>query len=296
MPLACVLISDITGSTQLYETESNAYALDQISKVLTRMREIVEDAGGQCVKSQGDDILSFFNQSEPAFQAAWAMINEPWPAGLSVHVGTFFGEILSHDNDIYGSAVNTAARLSALAKPGEILLGDQSYDDLNPASKSRMLMIGEIQLRGKATPTRVYSCSVTELSEQTVIFSRPVSEKRTGGTEYAEIRQGDRSWQITEGESLTLGRSADCDIVLKQAWVSRKHAVLSIRRWQLEFTDHSSTGSILQMAGGREVALHRRATLLNGNGSIFLGPRTHLDESCQISYRTHQLALLDVAK
>ncbi len=294
MPLACVLISDITGSTQLYENESNQSALEQVSIVLARMRQIIEAEGGKCVKSQGDDVLSFFDDSEAAFQAAWTMINESWPAGLSVHVGTFFGEILSHENDIYGSAVNTAARLSSLAKPGEILVGDQSYDDLSPTSKSKLLKIGEIQLRGKAAQTRVYSCSVTGLSEQTVIFSS-ATQVRSGGTEYAELRLGDRSWQIGEGESLTLGRSEECDIVLPLAWVSRKHAALSLRRWQLEFTDHSSSGSILKMADGSEVLLHRRSTLINGSGAIFLGPNTDWDEDSGIAFSTHELSLLEMA-
>jgi hypothetical protein len=295
MPLACVLISDITGSTQLYENETNEAALAQVSRILKRMRGIVEAHGGKCVKSQGDDVLSYFDHPEPAFQAARAMIHEDWPAGLSVHVGTYFGEILYHENDIYGSAVNTAARLSSLAKPGEILVGDQSYDDLTPESKDQLLMIGELQLRGKAAPTRVYSCSVTELSEQTIVVS-PGAKGRSGGLDFAEIRFGDKSWQISEGESLTLGRSTECDIVLKQAWVSRKHAVLAVRRWQLEFTDHSSTGTIVRMADGRNVGLHRRATLLNGAGSIFLGPETHLDESGRIHFQTHDLALLETAK
>lgn len=202
MPLACVLISDITGSTQLYESESNQSALEQVSLVLKRMREIIEECGGQCVKSQGDDVLSFFDQSEQAFQAAWKMLNEAWPAGLSVHVGTYFGEILNHENDIYGSAVNTAARLSSLAKPGEILVGDRSYDDLSEESKSHLLMIGEIQLRGQARATRVYSCSVAELSEQTVIFGGN-KDDRARGTEIVELNLDGKIWQIEEGESLT---------------------------------------------------------------------------------------------
>ncbi len=295
MPNASVLISDITGSTQLYEVESNRAALTQISQVLARMRQIVETAGGKCVKSQGDDVLSFFDHPEAAFQAAWAMIGEDWPAGLSVHVGSYSGEILNHDNDIYGSAVNTAARLTALAKPGEILVGDQSYDRLTPEAKARLQMIGEIHLRGKARPTRVYSCSVAELSEQTVIFAKPAQE-RSGGTEYAEFRLGGQSWQIGEGDGLTIGRSAECDIVLSQPWVSRKHAALAVRRWQLEFTDHSSSGSVIRMANGTEVLLHRRTTLLNGAGAIYPGPRTHIEESGAIAFATHELALMEAAK
>ncbi len=289
MPLACVLFSDITGSTGLYE-QGNRLALDHVSKVLARMREIVEAAGGECVKSQGDDVLSFFRDPEAAFQAAWAMIEEDWPGGLSVHAGAYHGEILSHENDIYGSAVNTAARLCSLAKPGEILLGDESYDRLGPDARARLQLIGEIRLRGKAGPTRVYSCAAMSLAEQTTVFPGAAA-KRSGGTEYADIRFADQSWQIAEGESLTVGRAQDCDIVVDQAWVSRKHAVLSVTRWQLEIKDHSSLGCVIELADGGEVLLHRRATLLNGSGAIFLGPRSHVDGASRLYFETHELAL-----
>ncbi len=293
MTNASVLISDIAGSTQLYETASNREALTQISKVLGRLREIIETTGGKCVKSQGDDVLSFFEHPEAAFQTALAMIHEPWPEGLSVHVGTYFGEILPHENDIYGSAVNTAARLTSLAKPGEILAGDQSYDALSPDSQARFQMIGEIQLRGKTQPTRVYSCSAAEMSEQTVVFARS-SKARSGGAEYAELSLGEQIWQIGEGESVTIGRSTSSDIVVSQPWVSRKHAALSVRRGQLEFTDHSASGSVIRMADGSEVLLHRRTTLLNGAGTIYPGPHNQLDTSGGIGFRIHELALMEV--
>lgn len=286
MPLACVLFSDITGSTGLYEKKSNQVALEHISKVLARMRQIVEQAGGKCVKSQGDDVLSIFEVSETAFQVAWSMILEKWPEGLSVHIGIYYGEILNHENDIYGSAVNTSARLCSLAKSGEIMVGDQSYDDLAPVSKAKMQKIGDIQLRGKAGPTRVYSCSAISLTEQTM-FSPEAAPVSSAGTEYAELSFGDQNWRIVEGESLTVGRADECDITIDQAWVSRKHAVLSVGRSQLEIKDHSSFGSVIEMADGSEVLLHRRATLLSGSGAIFFGPKTQIDLLSRVHFAAH---------
>lgn len=290
MQLACVLISDIAGSTQLYETKSNEAALGQISLVLKQMRQIVEEASGQCVKSQGDDVLSFFSHPEPAFQAALTMIHENWPANMSVHVGMSFGEILSHEEDIYGGTVNTAARLASLAKPGEILLGDSNFDELHPASKDKLLMIGELQLRGKNEPTRIYSCSDVELSQQTTVF--PMSGSgRTSRTEFAELAHQNRKWQISEGETLTIGRSEECDIVLDQAWVSRKHAALSLRRGQLEFTDHSSAGSVLKISGGEEFNVHRRTTMLSGDGVIYLGTGAQSHLLSTVSFTRHALRI-----
>lgn len=295
MSLACVLISDITGSTQLYEVETNTTALDQISTVLSRMRQIIEQSDGHCVKSQGDDVLSCFDQADHAFQAAMAMIHEDWYGSLSVHVGMYFGDILAQDGDIYGPPVNIAARLSSLAKPGEILLGDECFDLLEPASQQQLALIGELPLKGKKEPTRVYSCSVADMSVQTVIFSKREND-RTSRTESARFTYQDSNWQIGEGEALAIGRSDENDIILDHAWVSRKHGVVSVRRGQLEYTDHSSTGSVLQTGDGKELTVHRRATLLNGSGLIFLGSGVRADTSSAVSYDTQDMSIRFASK
>lgn len=272
MPLACILISDITGSTQLYERKSNAEALRQITKVLDRMREIIDAAGGHCVKSKGDDTLSFFSGPDGALDAAWNMVNEDWADGLSVHAGIYFGEILSLDNDVYGNAVNTAARLATMAKPGEILIGDSCYDDLSPENRARFVKIGDMQLKGKASVTRVYSCSVVTLSELTVVTAIPRGAAEPETATF-QIRHQGRIWTIAEGQTMTIGRAPECDIVLDLAWVSRKHGALSLARAQLEYTDHSSAGSLVRAQDGQELAVHRRATLLHGDGMIYFGGR-----------------------
>lgn len=290
MALACVLISDITGSTQLYEAEKNTTALNQISAVLARMRQIIIQSSGHCVKSQGDDVLSYFTHPDDGFQAAMTMIHEDWQGSLSVHVGLYYGDILSQDGDIYGRPVNTAARLASLAKPREILLGDECFDLLETASKQKLALIGELPLKGKKDPTRVYSCSVLDMSEQTVIFSRKEAD-RASRTESARFTYQDKVWQIGEGESLSIGRSDENQIVLSQAWVSRKHSVVSVRRGQLEYTDHSSTGSVLLAADGKEITVHRQATLLNGNGVIYLGSGVGTDRASAVSFDTQDMSI-----
>lgn len=289
MPVACVLMADISGSTKLYDTSGNASALEKISEMLDRMRRMVELSGGHCVKSQGDDVLSYFDQPEQAFSAAWSMINAPWADGLSVHAGMYMGPFLNHENDIYGDVVNTAARLASLAKPGEVLLGDSSFDLLEPHTRARLLPIGELQLKGKADPTRVYSGSVMDFNQQTQVTIRPAGDDRprAGG---AEFSFGGRSWQIAEGQTLSIGRSSENDIVIGEAWVSRKHAQIAIRHHQLEYSDHSSSGSVVQLSDGKQITVHRRATLLSGSGIIFAGSRAEPDSPSAIAFITHNLS------
>lgn len=290
MPFACVLISDVTGSTQLYEAVGDALALEQITDVLTRMRQIIEQHGGHCVKSQGDDVLSYFDQSDSAFQAAMKMIHEDWHADLAVHVGMYVGEILTHDGDIYGTPVNTAARLASIAKPGEILLGDACFDGLMPISKQQLTLIGDLQLKGKQTTTRVYSCSASDVSLQTATVVKP-KKAQVNGTDFARLAYADRSWQVGEGEKLSIGRAIDNDIVMGHAWVSRKHAVVSMRQGELEFSDISSTGSVIQTDDGKAISIHRRTTLLNGSGLIFLGADEKAEKANALSFDTKKMKI-----
>ena len=290
MPFACVLISDVTGSTQLYEAVNEAVALEQITDVLGRMRQIIEQHGGHCVKSQGDDVLSYFDHADSAFQAAMAMIHEKWHADLSVHVGMYVGDILTYDGDIYGTPVNTAARLVSIAKPGEVLLGDACFDSLQPTSKQHLTLIGDLQLKGKKKPTRVYSCSATDLSLQTATVVRP-KKAQAKSNDFARLTYADRNWQVGEGEKLAIGRAIDNDIVMGHAWVSRKHAVVSMRQGQLEFSDISSTGSIIQTDDDKTISIHRRTTLLNGSGLIFLGADEKAGKINALSFDTKSMKI-----
>jgi hypothetical protein len=284
-------MSDITGSTQLYDQTGNREALAHIDQMLTRMRAIVEAAGGVCVKSQGDDVLSYFDTCEAGFRASWDMLEESWPAGLSVHQGMYQGEIIPHENDIYGDAVNTAARLSSLAKPGETLLGDNCYDALPDAARARLVMVGKLALKGKSTPTTVYGCSIAELFQQTVIFAQPEAE-RPGRTESVDVTYQGQTWTIAAGESLSIGRSSDCDVVLGQAWVSRSHAVMSLRDWQLEISDHSSAGTVVVKDGGEQINLHRRGTLISGTGVIYCGMGAEHSADTALHFNTQTVSIL----
>lgn len=269
MSLACVMITDVSGSTALYERLDNARALEVIDGMLTRMRTVIEDHGGQCVKARGDDILSFFDAAPAAFDAARAMVDEPWDEGLTIHAGIYFGEILSHDDDIYGNAVNTAARLAALAKTGEILLGQSCFADLDAAQRARCVDIGALPLRGKDAPTRIFACSVKTLGEQTM-----VGREGRGGpppSVFAAFSAGGRHWHLEEGGRLRIGRARGNDIVLDRPTVSRNHGAVAISGGQLEFTDHSSTGSLLKLDNGHGLTVHRRTTLVSGGGTIRLG-------------------------
>jgi hypothetical protein len=288
MANAHVMIADITGSTTLYDQVSDAEALVQISKVLARMRTIIEENNGHCVKSQGDDTLSFFPEADQVFRAASTMIQTDWPFGLDVHIGAYWGNVVRHESDIYGDAVNTTARLASLAKPGELLIGDTVFEQISTAYRSLFVSMGGLKLKGKSQATRVHSFTVSELEVQTVFFSAKASNVGRR-TESVELTLDDSNWTLIDGQNVIVGRSPDCEAVLEQPWVSRKHGKFELRAAQLEYTDHSSSGSTVVTSDGREFSLQRRSMLLNGEGKVLIGTSDPDMAGSVIHYATNDL-------
>lgn len=288
MATAHVLIADITGSTKLYEQLSDLDALAQISMILARMRETIEDHGGHCVKSQGDDTLSFFGEADAAFKTARAMIEAEWNYGLAVHAGIYWGDVLSQDADIYGDAVNTAARLASLAKPNEVLIGDTVFDKLSPEVRGLCVSMGGIKLKGKSAPTQVHSFAVSVMTTQTVLFGSADSSLGRR-TESVTLNTADKTVTLVDAETARIGRSTDCELVLDHPWVSREHGSFELRAAQLEYTDHSSSGSTVITGDGQEFAIHRRSMLLNGEGVVLMGTRDKSVSGSVVRYATNDL-------
>ena len=78
----------------------------------------------------------------------------------------------------------------------------------------------------------------------------------------------DQSWRCREGEELSIGRSNQCDVILPQPWVSRLHAVFSVKSGKLTLTDRSSSGTFVQIENAREIQLKRETVMLADSGLI----------------------------
>ena len=128
--LRTVLIVDIKDSVPLMAEDG----FDAVQRWL-RLRDHLENTvlpahGGRLVKSTGDGVLLEFQSVRPALQTAFAIQQVSVEAnfGISPHrqlhlkMGIQSGELIVDSRDVYGHAVNMAARLATLAGPGEILV------------------------------------------------------------------------------------------------------------------------------------------------------------------------------
>lgn len=120
--LSTVLFTDIVGSTrraaQLGD-EAWSTALAAHNRVVERH---VAGARGVLVKFTGDGALATFDGPARAISCASAIRDAVEDLGLTIRAGLHTGEVEMAGGDVHGIAVHIAARIMALAAPGEVLV------------------------------------------------------------------------------------------------------------------------------------------------------------------------------
>lgn len=158
------LFTDIEGSTQLWEQQPEAMR-PALARHDALLRATVESYHGIVVKTTGDGLLAVFHAAANAVSAALAgqlaIDAEPWSADIGqikVRMSLLTGAAETRDGDYYGPAVNRAARLTAAAHGGQILLSATTQElvrDLLPAGVST-LDLGHYRLRDVARPEHIH--------------------------------------------------------------------------------------------------------------------------------------------
>jgi class 3 adenylate cyclase len=126
------MFTDIVDSTKLVE----ALGEEKWRKLLTwhdrRLRELIEETGGEVIKQTGDGYFAAFQSAGAALEAAAAIqrtLDEHEPLAPDVRIGVHSGGAIHKDDDDYaGQSVHMAARIGALAGGGEILVSRESLD------------------------------------------------------------------------------------------------------------------------------------------------------------------------
>lgn len=117
---------DLSGFTRL----SQELALADLSRVLTLFEEAASDtiqaSGGRVVKFLGDAVMWVSAKPDDLARIALDLVNHPMAAHaeIPVRAGLAYGPVLAQDGDYFGPTVNLAARLVAIAEPGQVLAAE----------------------------------------------------------------------------------------------------------------------------------------------------------------------------
>jgi class 3 adenylate cyclase len=129
-----IMFTDLEGSTRLTQTLGDTQAMEVLSRHNEIAREALGRTGGREVKHTGDGIMASFASVSGAIEAAVQIqraLAEAGAAGkmpIGVRIGIAAGEPVTERDDLFGAAVQLAARLTARAKPHSILVSSAVRD------------------------------------------------------------------------------------------------------------------------------------------------------------------------
>lgn len=155
-----IMFTDMAGSTELTQQLGDDTAMALLRRHDSILRTALEAHRGSEVKHTGDGIMVSFASATDALGCAIAMqraIAAHNAAGTSpqfqVRIGLAAGEPVTEGGDMFGAAVQLAARLCSAAAPGEICLSE-ALSELAIGKRFLFTAPREVTLKGFGHPVR----------------------------------------------------------------------------------------------------------------------------------------------
>ena len=289
-PELAILFADVVGSTRLYDEFGDTMASDTVAQCLEIMREATLEAGGQVIKTIGDEILSTFETVDEAMEAAVMMQSGISNRGadqipVSIRIGCHYGPVVRERNDIFGAAVHTANRMTSQAKSGQIVISGATVEEMGRAWRGQTRQIDVATVRGRVDEVALYEL-VWQPDEATSMLPTLQVDERAGRSSTLILLFNDRTLEVSDRhKSINLGRSEDNDVVLKGSLISRLHARIEKRRGKFYLVDQSTNGTFIIDDSNRESFVRREAAEIVGEGLIGLGRTVTTDSPGAIRFK-----------
>jgi class 3 adenylate cyclase len=156
---AIVLFADIAESTALTERLGDAAFRERSRALDGAVREAVRAPGGTPVegKVMGDGVMAVFASARQAIDAALRCREASAQQELPLHLGLHAGDVIREGDNVYGGAVNIAARMCDASAPGEILVSETVRGLARTSAGVAFEDRGERALKGIDEPQRLYA-------------------------------------------------------------------------------------------------------------------------------------------
>ncbi|MCK5002431.1 MAG: adenylate/guanylate cyclase domain-containing protein [Gammaproteobacteria bacterium] len=276
-----VMFSDVAGSTALYDKFGDTKAKAIIENCINLMADITKRYKGVVIKTIGDEIMCRFPTAEDginaccSIQEAVSILTGPDDNPMAVRIGIHAGEAILDDNDVFGDAVNVAARMAGIAKARQIITTEDTYNQLSEDLQEMAREFDTTSVKGKQEQITIYDVVWDEEDDVTRMSFTPAQSSTD-----AEITMtySGQSKVLTQADMpIVIGRGAKADITIDAPLASRSHVMLDYNRGKFVLADQSTNGTYIKLNDGKEVYLRREELPLSSRGAISMGEK--VDES-----------------
>ena len=274
-----IMFADVVGSTQLFELLGDDIARATIAETLELLTSVTNSHGGTVIKTIGDEVMCTFPEAEDSANAATEMhetledandMREEGPK-IKIRIGMHFGPALLEGGDVFGDAVNVAARMAAQAKGGQIITTKTTIDLLDPVTQASSRFVDRAPIKGKKEDIEIYEIIWQESDVTTMATGVGTSAKQREEVSL-EVSYKKTSVTLNQDKSvLMMGRSKACDLPINEQLASRQHVKIELRRDKFFVIDQSTNGTHIKIDGTDESFLRREEMHITANGQISLG-------------------------
>lgn len=162
--LAAIVFTDIVGYTRQMEDDEL-----RTMQLLQKQREIVfpvvKSFNGEIIKELGDGLLMMFGSTVDAVRCAMQIQTLLRDEELTIRAGIHVGEVIFKDGDVFGSAVNVAARIQPLAAANGICISEDVRNQVLNKTDILVNSIGMHELKGIKEPMEIYEVFIEGISK-----------------------------------------------------------------------------------------------------------------------------------
>ena len=216
--LAAILVADIVGFSRLAGIDEQR----TLARIRALRGDLVDPAvaahHGRIVKGTGDGFIIEFRSVIDAARCAIEIQNGliernagvPAERRTEFRIGIHAGEVVEEsDGDLMGDAVNIAARLEGIAKPGAICLSDDAYRQVKGRLEMEVSDLGATQLKNIAEPVRAYLVEVGRPDDPLKHRSAPLRRRVAAlATLAILVVAGAVGWDFFAGKPSTTANSS----------------------------------------------------------------------------------------
>jgi hypothetical protein len=249
---------------------------------------------GTLIKTIGDEIMCTFPSVATAISAACAMQSavEAQPLGgdrpIYVRIGLHYGDVIQKSNDVFGDAVNVAARVTAITRARQIMTTRAVVDMLPEMLRDKARALRRAEFKGKEETFEVFQ--IIWEKEDTMSTRIGMLDFRKPAESLHELVLHYRQQSLTlsqDNKSVVLGRDDTCEMMIHNNLASRQHARIELSFGKFLLTDHSANGTYIKFSDNQVIQLNQQQIVLHGAGSISLGQPFSDEPSEVIEYILH---------
>ena len=274
-----IMFADISGSTRLFEVLGDATARVTVAETLDLLTKVIHAHNGTVIKTIGDEIMCTFPTADDCAEAANDMqetleeANEMKDDGpeIKIRIGFHYGPALLEGGDVFGDAVNVAARMAAQAKGGQIITTKTTVDLLAPVMRASTRFVDRAPIKGKKEDIEIFEI-IWQEEDVTRMATGMLEEVPKIPQVALEVSYRGQTVTLNQDRSgLVLGRSQTCDLPINEKLASRQHVRIELRRNKFFIIDQSTNGTHVKLENAEDAFLRREEMPITSNGEISLG-------------------------